>query len=112
MKRALVFALLLTSCIQLDAKVAPVALTPAGDEVEMAVGEPSGNRYDLIGSVTGEAYGKDAEDATRWAKNDLRNKAAKMGAMLVSIDETTGDRGMFDERVHIKVSGRAFKIRD
>jgi hypothetical protein len=112
MKGVFVFSLLLGACIQLDAKVAPVALTPEGDEVEMAVGEPSGNRYDLVGSVNGEAYGKDIEDATRWAKNDLRNKAAKMGAMLVSIDETTGDRGIFDERVHIKVAGRAFKIRD
>jgi hypothetical protein len=86
-----------------------VALQPAAEAVEFAMEPPSSNAYQLIGQVTGVAAANDPETAQAAAKNDLRNKAAAMGASLVTIDENLGEPLLLQEKTKVKLVGRAYK---
>jgi hypothetical protein len=106
----LVFASALGACAaQLPEHV---ELQPQGETVEFATEPPSANTYKLVGQVTGEAAANDPEVAVEAAKNDLRNKAAAIGASLVTIDLNLGEPMPLQDRTKVKVVGRAYKSVD
>jgi hypothetical protein len=86
-----------------------VELTPAAENVEFAFEPPGSNGYQEVGKVTGVAQGTDTEATTEAAKNDLRNKAAALGATVVTIDENVGQAVPLTRTLKVKVSGRAYK---
>jgi Domain of unknown function (DUF4156) len=103
----LLFLPLLSGCAaQLPEKV---ELDANAENVEFAYEAPSPAAYQFLGSVTGVAVSKDPEEAQTSAKNDLRNKAAAMGAVLVTIDENTGEAVLLLDKTRVKLVGRAYK---
>jgi hypothetical protein len=86
-----------------------IELQPQAENVEFAYETPSPTAYKFIGEVTGVAASNDTEVAQASAKNDLRNKAAAMGAVLVTIDENTGEGMRFADKTKVKLVGRAYK---
>jgi hypothetical protein len=88
---------------------AHVALVPAGESVEIAVEQPGVDGYVLVGTVTGIAASNDLDTATEAARNDLRNKAAALGATLVTVDEDTGEALLLENKTKVKLVGRAYK---
>ena len=87
-------------------------LKPEAMAVEFAMDTPSSNAYAMVGLITSDAAGKEIPEALESAKNDLRNKAAALGATLVTIDETTPDKDFVREKRIVHVKGRAFKVKD
>jgi hypothetical protein len=111
MTRAGVFLLpLLLSCAQELPEHIP--LQPAAAEVDFAMEPPSTSTYTLVGRVTGIAAANDLETAQDAARNDLRNKAAALGASLVTIDESTGEAIPLRDKTKVKLVGRAYKSVD
>ena len=92
-----------------DALPAHVDLVPAGANVEIAVEPPSRDGYFLVGTVTGLAAANDLDTAIQAARNDLRNKAAALGAVLVTIDENVGEAMPLQDKTRVKLVGRAYK---
>ncbi len=86
-----------------------VVLQPAAENVEIAMEPPSQNTFALVGQVTGVAAANNPDAAQQAAKNDLRNKAAALGATLVTIDEDTGEPMLLQDRTKVKLVGRAYK---
>jgi hypothetical protein len=86
-----------------------VALASGADNVEFAVEPPSKDGYTLAGTVTGVAAANDLDTATEAARNDLRNKAAALGATLVTIDENVGEPMPLQNKTKVKLKGRAYK---
>src|SRR5580692_626579 len=89
-----------------------VALIPGAENVEFAVEPPSKNGYTMIGEVIGVAAANDPDAAEFAARNDLRNKAAELGATLVTVDDSIGEAMPLRDKVKVKVYGRAFKALD
>lgn len=89
-----------------------VALQPAAESVEIATEPPSPNAFVLVGKVTGLAAAKDPDTAAQAAKNDLRNKAAALGATLVTVDEDTGEALLLQGKTKVTLVGRAYKSVD
>ncbi len=89
-----------------------VELSPAAQDVEFALETPSRNAYKMVGEVTGQAAANDPDAAEYAARNDLRNKAAALGASLVTIDDSVGEPMPLRDKVKVKVYGRAFKSVD
>lgn len=89
-----------------------VELTPAAQDVEFAVETPSRNAYKMVGEVTGQAAANDPDAAEYAARNDLRNKAAALGAALVTIDDSIGEPMPLRDKIKVRVYGRAFKSVD
>ena len=102
----LVFPWLFACAGQLPEKV---ELEPQAENVEFAFETPSPTGYKFIGQVTGVAVSGDLETAQISARNDLRNKAAAMGAVLVTIDEDTGKAVLLANATKVKLVGRAYK---
>ena len=86
-----------------------IELSPEAEQVEFAYETPSSEAYKMIGEVEGLAAANDEEQATVAAKNDLRNKAAALGAVLVEIDSDTGTPLPLESKTKVKVVGRAYK---
>jgi hypothetical protein len=86
-----------------------VELDAQADSVEFAYEAPSSAGYKFVGQVVGVGVSKDAEAAQESAKNDLRNKAAALGAILVTIDENTGEGVLLLDKTRVKLVGRAYK---
>jgi hypothetical protein len=86
-----------------------VELTPEAENVEFAYEPPSAAAYKLVGEVKGVGTAKDADEAQTAAKNDLRNKAAALGAVLVTIDENTGSPIPLTDKTKVTLVGRAYK---
>jgi hypothetical protein len=108
MKRfAFLASLLLYGCVQ--GIPDHVELMPEAENVEFAYEAPGPDAYREVGKVTGTAQGKDTEETTAAAKNDLRNKAAALGATLVTIDQNQGEAVPLTNEVKVKLVGRAFK---
>ena len=103
----LLFLPLLAAC----ASTVPehVELQPEGENVEFAYETPSADGYKMVGQVTGEAAGNDPDVAQEAAKNDLRNKAAALGATLVTIDQNLGEPMPLQDKTKVQLVGRAFK---
>jgi hypothetical protein len=89
-----------------------VELQPQAENVEFAYEPPSSESYKEVGHVQGQALGKDPELALEQAKNDLRNKAAALGAALVTIDENVGALVPLTDETKVTLSGRAYKPAD
>lgn len=89
-----------------------VELLPQGEDVEFALEPPSPRSYKLVGEVSGLAAANDPEAAQQAAKNDLRNKAAALGATLVTIDANFGEPMPLQDKTKVKVMGRAYKSVD
>ncbi len=80
-----------------------------GASVEFAMDAPSASSYRLLGPVVGEAAATDPDVAQQAARNDIRNKAAAMGGVLVTIDETLGEPMFLQDKTKVKLVGRAYK---
>jgi hypothetical protein len=89
-----------------------VELQPQAENVEFALEPPSPGSYKLLGEVSGQAAANDVEVAQQAAKNDLRNKAAALGATLVTVDVNLGEPMPLQEKTRVKVVGRAYKSVD
>lgn len=89
-----------------------VELQPAAEDVDFAMEPPSSSTFMLIGQVTGVAAANDPDVAQDAARNDLRNKAAALGASLVTIDEDIGQMLPLQDRTKVKLVGRAYKSVD
>jgi len=111
MRRALV---LLLPVVLACAEQLPehVDLKPAAEDVDFAMEPPSKNTFALIGNVTGIAAANDLDTAQTAARNDLRNKAAALGASLVTIDENVGEALPLQDKTKVKLVGRAYKSVD
>ncbi|MGD0675620.1 MAG: DUF4156 domain-containing protein [Polyangiaceae bacterium] len=108
----LVVAVLVLSAGCADELPDYVVLAPAAEDVEIATDSPSPNAYQLIGEVRGQAAADDVDRAQAAARNDLRNKAAALGASLVTIDEDTGEAVLLEGKTKVTLSGRAYKSVD
>ncbi len=86
-----------------------VQLATGADNVEFAVEPPSKDGYRLVGTVKGVAAANDVDTATEAARNDLRNKAAALGATLVTVDENVGEPMPLQNKTKVKLVGRAYK---
>jgi hypothetical protein len=89
-----------------------VELLPGAQDVEFAVDPPSKGAYKMIGEVVGIAAANDPDTAEFAARNDLRNKAAELGATLVTVDDSVGEAMPLRDKIKVKVYGRAFKSID
>jgi hypothetical protein len=89
-----------------------VELLPQAENVEFATEPPSKNMFRLLGEVTGQAVSKDPDTAQQAARNDLRNKAAALGASLVTIDEDVGEPVFLQDKMKVKLIGRAYRSVD
>jgi hypothetical protein len=89
-----------------------IALQAAAENVEIAPDAPNSNAYKLLGEVTGVAASPDPEIAEQAAKNDLRNKAAALGASIVTVDEDVGGKMLLQDKTKVRVVGRAYKSVD
>jgi hypothetical protein len=86
-----------------------VVLVPAAEDVYVATEPPGADGYALVGQVTGQGQAVDVDAATETAKNDLRNKAASLGASLVTIDEDRGEPILLYGKTKVTLVGRAYK---
>jgi Domain of unknown function (DUF4156) len=89
-----------------------VELLPQGENVEFALEPPGPGAYKLVGEVSGLAAANDPDVAQQAAKNDLRNKAAALGATLVTVDLNLGEPMPLQDKTKVKVTGRAYKSVD
>lgn len=89
-----------------------IELKPQGEDVEIAAEPPSPDAYQLVGEVTGQAAANDIELAQEAARNDLRNNAAALGAVVVTIDSNVGEPLLLIGKTKVKLVGRAFKPAD
>jgi len=103
-------AALVLSCAQ--ALPEHVPLEPGAENVEFAMEPPSPNTYKLIGEVRAAAAANDPDKAQTAAKNQLRNKAAAMGASLVTIDQDVGEPMLLQDKTKVELVGRAYKSVD
>jgi hypothetical protein len=89
-----------------------VELLPGALEVDFATEPPSSDAYQLIGPVTGVAAAHEVAVAQEAARNDMRNKAAALGASLVTIDADTGEALLLRDKTKVVLVGRAYKSVD
>jgi hypothetical protein len=89
-----------------------VDLTPEADKVEFAQEPPSPNAWKMVAKVKGVAASSDPDVAEQAARNDVRNKAAALGATLVKIDEDIGQGMALEGKTKVTVSARAYKPAD
>jgi hypothetical protein len=89
-----------------------IVLIPGAEEVYIATEPPGSDGYKMVGEVTGVAQGIEVDNATEAAKNDLRNKAASLGASLVTIDQNTGEPVLLEGKTKVTLVGRAYKAVD
>ena len=86
-----------------------VELQPGAQDVEIIHDKPSPNSYKEVGQVTGVAAGIDDDAAQTAAENDLRNKAAALGATLVTVDQNLGKAVLLSDKKEVRLIGRAYK---
>lgn len=102
------FLILFLSVLGACAGTQQIALSPAGARVELVKADP-GPGFQFIADVVGSAKG-DVDVATISARNDLRNKAAEMGATLVVLDSMSTQNAMdYTGRNQVVVTGRAYR---
>jgi hypothetical protein len=108
----LVLGLAALAAVGCDAFPEHVVLLPTGEQVEIAMDTPNDDQYVLVGKIEAVAAGADVNEAEQSARNMLRNKAAAMGATLVTIDSDHGSVVMLQKKNKVEIVGRAFKARD
>jgi len=100
--------LLLVSLLFVTSGTACVNLSAAGSQVKLTKAEP-GPGCEVLGDVYGSGGGggyTSAESKLRSAQNDIRNRAAQLGANYVVVDISAGDWAS------TTVSGRALWCED
>ncbi|MCL2450408.1 MAG: DUF4156 domain-containing protein [Polyangiaceae bacterium] len=102
-------SLLVTAAACADNVPEHVVLVPMAEDVYIATEPPSAGGYTMVGQVTGQAQAPELDSATEAAKNDLRNKAANLGASLVTIDDVTGEPVLLAGKTKVTLVGRAYK---
>lgn len=86
-----------------------VDLNPAGQRVQIVKAEPDSEKCKFIGDVYGQAKSKDVAEGQLNARNDLKNRAAALGANLVTIDTNAAANAMvWSGRNQFALNGRAF----
>lgn len=87
-----------------------VTLHPGAARVELVAGGIEGCQSlgDVVGSASVEG---DEQQATLEARNDVRNKAAAMGATHVALQTNSGERkaGMWRPRYQMTLAGVAYR---
>lgn len=87
-----------------------VVLRPEAARVELVTGQPEGCQSlgDVVGSASIEG---DKDQATLEARNDVRNKAAALGATHVALQTSSGESkpGMWAARHEMTLSGVAYR---
>jgi hypothetical protein len=101
---------LLAGCV--DQVPEHVELVPAAEDVDFVYEPPSPHAYKNVGDVKGVAAGVDIDSAREAARNDLRNKAAALGATIVTIDQNLGEPVLLLNKTKVTLMGRAFKAVD
>jgi hypothetical protein len=100
-------AVLCTCAGSLDKRV---VLRPEAARVELVAGGIEGCQSlgDVIGSASVEG---DEQQATLEARNDVRNRAASLGATHVALQTNSGERkgGMWQARYQITLAGVAYR---
>jgi uncharacterized protein DUF4156 len=86
-----------------------VELQPAAEHVEFALEPPSANTYKMVGQVEGASTASDPDVAQQAAHNDLRNKAAALGASLVTVDQNLAEPLPLTYKMKVRLVGRAYK---
>jgi hypothetical protein len=109
-RMASAFALCLFACT--SDLPSHVELKPAAENVEIVLDAPGPGAYALIGEVTGRAAANDVDVAEHAAQNDLRNKAAALGASVVTVDETLGEAVLLTGMTKVTLIGRAYRATD
>jgi hypothetical protein len=107
---ALFFSLTLAGCAA--SLPQDIKLTPEGEQVDFAADVPSPDAYTVVGTVKADAAGPTIDAAIASAKNDLRNKAAALGASLLYIDDTKPDQEFTRDLRIAHVTARAFKAKE
>lgn len=86
-----------------------VTLHPQAASVEIATGHPQGCRSlgDVVGSASVEG---NQEQAVLEARNDVRNKAAALGATQVELQTNNNAKqpGVWSARYEVTISGVAY----
>lgn len=87
-----------------------VTLHPQAAGVEIATGHPEGCRAlgDVVGSASVEGS---QEQAVLEARNDVRNKAAALGATQVELQTSNNGKqpGVWSARYEVTISGVAYQ---
>jgi len=87
-----------------------VALQPNAEQIEIVTGSVDRNALQFLGDVQGEAKSSDIGEANQNARNDIKNKAAALGATIVVIDTNTAANAMdWTGRNKVVLAGRAFR---
>src|SRR6478672_10600187 len=92
--------------------IAPKTVSAAGQSVEFAMDTPSDHLFDMVAELRISDVQDETDEALRSARAELRNRAAELGASLVTVDEETGERVWFQDAVKVTVVGRAFRPKD
>jgi hypothetical protein len=86
-----------------------VALQPAAEQVDFAAEPPSADGHKLLGTVEAVTVATELDVAEQSARNDLRNKAAAMGASLVTIDQDVAQPVPLTDKMKVRLVGRAYQ---
>jgi hypothetical protein len=89
-----------------------VDLQPAAEKVDFALEAPSANGYKMVGQVEGVSAATDLDTAQQAAHNDLRNKAAALGASLVTVDQNVAEPLPLTYKMKVRLVGRAYQPLD
>jgi hypothetical protein len=87
-----------------------IPLAPDAAQVEIVTEAIDREKYEFVGDVQGEAKASDIGEANKNARNDMRNKAAALGATVVILDTNTAANAMdWTGRNKVVLAGRAFR---
>ena len=87
-----------------------VALSSQGEQIEISYDPMPGDSYADLGDVVGTGIGATNSDAEQNARNDLRNKVARLGGTYVHVTDTQQTAyGYFSARVKVTLRGSAYK---
>jgi hypothetical protein len=89
-----------------------IKLSSDGEQVDFAADVPSTDAYSVVGTLKSDAAGATIDEAIDSAKNDLRNKAAALGASLLYVDDTKPDQQFTKDLRVAHVTARAFKAKE
>jgi hypothetical protein len=89
-----------------------VKLSADGEQVDFAADVPSTDAYTVVGTLKADAAGPTIDSAIDSAKNDLRNKAAALGASLLYVDDTKPDQEFTRDLRVAHIRARAFKAKE
>jgi len=87
----------------------PASLTPEGEQVALAMDRPSPRLARPVGKLRVSAEAKGTQEAERAAEIEVRNRAAKMGATLVKIDDNVGQKVLLSDDSRITLTATAYR---